>query len=205
MHISHVPQVSYNNPRRHENDCRPPPPLFFFCKSHVCNSHLSVWKVSTESHGAARQEVQGGSSYLTCSRYATTDWELPLLNEGDLLLTINTKRCQSWTELNLFFFFSALLVSLGWLFFFFLRQVLYIFTQTTRMIYILWRAAAVNTALSSWQFTLTRGAGTGPFDQTGRQLVFFLKCNMSVLYFGTKAVLNFYLDTCSFRTSWRTL
>lgn len=177
--ISQVPQVSYNNPRLRENDCRPLLPFilhfYFFCKSHVCNSHLSVWKVSTESHCAALQEVQGGSSYLTCSRYATTDWELPLLNKGYLLLTINMKNCQSWTEQNLFFSSCTrtLLVSLGWLFFFFLWQVLYIFTQTTQMIYILRRAAAVNTALSSWQFTLTRGAGTGPFYQSGRQLVFF--------------------------------
>lgn len=38
-----------------------------FCKSTVCNGHLSVWSVRIESRCAALQEVQGGSSYLTCT------------------------------------------------------------------------------------------------------------------------------------------
>lgn len=38
-----------------------------FCKSTVCNGHLSVWSASTESRCAAPQEAQGGNSYLICT------------------------------------------------------------------------------------------------------------------------------------------
>lgn len=58
------PLVSYSTPGLHENDCRP---CFFFCKSTVCNDHLSVWSVSSESCWVALQEMQGGNSYLTCT------------------------------------------------------------------------------------------------------------------------------------------
>lgn len=60
--ISHVPLVRYSTPGLHENDCRT-----LFAKSTVCNGHLSVWSVSTESRCAALQEAQGGNSYLTCT------------------------------------------------------------------------------------------------------------------------------------------
>ena len=60
--ISRAPLVSYSTPGLHENDCRT-----LFTKSTVCNGHLSVWSVSTESRCAALQEAQGGNSYLTCT------------------------------------------------------------------------------------------------------------------------------------------
>lgn len=41
--------------------------FLFFCKSTVCNDHLSVWSVSSESCWVALQEMQGGNSYLTCT------------------------------------------------------------------------------------------------------------------------------------------
>lgn len=146
--------------------------FFFFCccKSHACNNHLSVWRVGMESHWAALQEVQGGSSYLTCSRYAIIDWELPLLYKGALFLTINAKKDDSYGQSRSCLCLHILLVSLGWLF---AKSVVHLFTDNLDDLRPSESCYTVNTALSSWQFALTGGARMGPFYQSVRQLVFF--------------------------------